>query len=144
MFRIATLFMTLGAARLGDLRARTKTRILYLGLLAALGLMFLVFVLLAITVALASQVGALGALLIMAGVTAVAGLAVVLMMRQAEQALAIREAKRSALQSRLTQTALLAGTSLLRRVPGGLLGVAAVAGIAVLLAGRGDADGGDE
>ncbi len=108
MFRIARLFVTLSAGRLGDVRDRIGHRLGFLILVAALGLVFAAFGLAAITAALASALGVVAALSIMTFVFFCALAGAVAMMVVVDQRDRARLAQKAALQNRLSQAAMIA------------------------------------
>ena len=107
MFRILQLFIALGTAQLGELKAHTGRRVVFSGLLGFFGLMVLVFGLSAATVALAAYFGTVYALLIMAGLGLLGCIVVMILMNIAERRHRVVAMERDELRGRLQQLALM-------------------------------------
>ena len=139
MFRIARLFLSLGATRLGDFRDQAGHRILYVGLLAGFGLLAAAFALAAVTAAIAAKLGLVPALAIMALAAALCRLIVFLTMKTTDRQYRQRSQDNARLQQRLSQAATLAAFGAPRRPVGRIAGLALLAGALVLLV-RGSSD----
>lgn len=108
MFRIARLFVTLGASRLGDLRDRAGHRIVFLAIIGGLGGLFAIFALAAITAALATWLGIVAALAIMSFCCFMGAVAAYFAMEAVDRRHRERLAQKAALQRRLSEVAVLA------------------------------------
>jgi hypothetical protein len=139
MLRIARLFLSLGAARLGDFRGRTGQRILFVGLLAGFGLLAAGFGLAAVTVAIAAELGLAPALAIMALAAVLCCLVIFLVMNTTERQYRQRSQQNAQLQQRLSQAASLAALGAPTRA-GRIAGLALLAGALVLLVRGSDDD----
>lgn len=147
MFRIARLFVTLGASRLSDLRDRAGHRVVFLAIIGALGALFAIFALAAITAALATWLGIIAALGIMSFCCFMGAVAAYFAMEAIDRRHREKLAQKTALQRRLSEVAMLAAFG--DRQGRGLradrvVGLGLLAGaLALLLSGRRDDDDSD-
>lgn len=144
MFGILRLFISLGTARLGELRVHTKRRVMYSALLGFFGLIALIFGLIAATVALTEEFGQLYALLMMMGGALFCALVVLILMKIAERKHRKSQLRQEELRARLSHLAM--ATAIGGRGRMGYVKMAGmgVVGLAALLAARGMFQGDEE